>query len=124
MELLLWVICITQSMNGVKRVWIYVFEVEFLSLLEIMSSVVISPPLGKNTGDDAKALHPLGAMEIGSIFWKTDWQLSHLWPWLSAPIVYGAPSPLIPSEVTFIPSGILSFSLGECLPTSMYPSAL
>lgn len=58
-------------MNGVKRVWIYVFEVEFLSLLEIMSSVVISPPLGKNTGDDAKALHPLGAMEIGSIFWKT-----------------------------------------------------
>ena len=47
---------------------IYVFGVEFLSLLEIMSSAVINPSLGKNTGDDAKAFPPLGAMEM---LWKT-----------------------------------------------------
>lgn len=52
-------------MNGVQRVWIYILEVEFLSLLEIMSSVVINPFLGKNTRDDAKALQPLGAMGMG-----------------------------------------------------------
>lgn len=40
-----WVLCIEERMNGIKGVLIYILNVEFLSLSEMMNCVVLSPPL-------------------------------------------------------------------------------